>query len=237
MTEDEFKARLEAIRAKRGYLLPHHGLMALGGPGMLEAYDALYSALALEPRSLERHDHEFVWLAVLVAADEAIATHHVAKFLAAGGTPAEVDDVLAITATAMGFHAWRFAGRHWQAHLPSLDASAGYLAAFRRAAGGTPLRLAHLAAVAAHTCRQAWDALAVQIVAAYTEGVTEADLAEALSLTMFSGSVPNFVEGAGVWRELIAAGRVQASPPFYAWATMAGQGGFDEAARTPDDAG
>ncbi|MCC5794595.1 MAG: carboxymuconolactone decarboxylase family protein [Chromatiales bacterium] len=228
--DDSLGSRLAAIRQKRGYLLPHHGLLALGGPGLLEAYDALYSALALEQRVLSRHDHEFVWLAVLLAVDEALATHHVAKFQKAGGTLAEVEDALAISATTIGWSAWSFAGRFWRPHLPELDAHAAYLAAFRRASGQTPLRLAHLAGAAIHTCRQAWDGLAVQIQAGYADGIVEDELAEALTLTMFSGSVPNFVEGAGVWRELISQGRVPASPRFQAWATVPGQGGFDEAA-------
>ena len=229
MTDEDFKARLAAVQEKRGYLLPHHGLLALGGAGLLEAYDGLYAELALKQRVLSRHDHEFVWLAVLLAVDEALATHHVAKFLAAGGTQAEVEDALAIAGTAIGFSAWSFAGRYWQPHLPGLDSGAAYLAAFRRSAGAVPLRLAHLAGAAVHACRQAWDGLAIQIQAGYADGIDEDELAEALTLTMFSGSVPNFVEGAGVWRQLIADGLVPASPRFRSWATMPGQGGFDEA--------
>lgn len=80
-----------------------------------------------------------------------------------------------------------------------------------------------------HTCKAAWDALEWQICAAYTDGVPEAELAEGLSLTMFPGSVPNFVEAARVWRELIVAGKVDASADFRAWAETAGQGGYDEA--------
>ena len=44
--------RLERVKAKRGYLLPHHGLMALTAPQLLEGYDACYTALTLVPRTL-----------------------------------------------------------------------------------------------------------------------------------------------------------------------------------------
>ena len=60
-------------------------------------------------------------------------------------------------------------------------------------------------------------------------GIDERELAEALSLMMFPGSVPYFVEAAGIWRELILAGDVEASPAFRAWAEVSGQGGYDEA--------
>ena len=69
-------------------------------------------------------------------------------------------------------------------------------------------------------------------MAAYARQVAEADLAEALSIMMFPGSVPYFVEAARVWLELIRAGRVQPSPAFAAWAALEGQGGHEEASRT-----
>ena len=55
------------------------------------------------------------------------------------------------------------------------------------------------------------------------------ELAEAISLMMFPGSVPRFVEAAGVWLRLVREGAVAASPVFAAWARLQGQGGFDEA--------
>jgi hypothetical protein len=77
---------LEAVRDKRGYLLPHHGLLALSAPNLLQHYDQLYSSLTLTERYLDRHDHEFVWLGVLMSTQEALGTHHVQRFLNAGGT-------------------------------------------------------------------------------------------------------------------------------------------------------
>lgn len=229
-TTDDLAERLAAVRAKRGYLLPHHGLMAVTAPKLLDAYDAIYTAMTLDDRVLSRHDREFVWLAILIATDEANATHHIAKFRAAGGLDAEVEVVLDVTALALGFASYRFVQTFWTGHLPEIAPHATYLRALRRLAGTTPMRLVHMAIAAVHTCRAAWDALAVQIEAAYADGVAEADLAEALSLAMFPGSVPHFVEAARVWLELVGAGRVPASDAFRAWAALAGQGGWDEAA-------
>jgi len=227
---DAIAARLAAVRAKRGYLLPHHGLMAITAPKLLDAYDTTYTVLALDDRILSRHDREFVWLAILIATDEAIATHHIPKFREAGGSDEEVNAVLGLTAVALGFEAFRFVKRHWLRHLPSIEPHSVYLDVLARSAPGATSRLVHLAAAAVHTCRANWDALACQIVAAYAVGVPEGDLAEALSLAMFPGSVPHFVEAARVWRELIVAGSVDASPAFQAWAALSGQGGYDEAA-------
>ena len=46
---------LEKIHAVQGYLLPHHGLMAISTLHLLERYDLLYSTLALTERHLSRH--------------------------------------------------------------------------------------------------------------------------------------------------------------------------------------
>ncbi|CAH1694091.1 Carboxymuconolactone decarboxylase family protein [Hyphomicrobiales bacterium] len=223
---------LSGIRAKRGYLLPHHGLMAITAPALLDAYDAAYTAMALDDRVLSHHDREFVWLAILIATDEAIATHHIAKFKAAGGTDEEVEVILTVTALALGFESYRFVAKNWLIHLPACDPRAIYLRALRTAAANVPMRLVHMAAAAVFVCKAGWDAVALQIVAAYEDAVPELDLAEAVSLTMFPGSVPHFVEAARVWRELIVEGKVPASQMFRDWADMSGQGGFDEASRT-----
>lgn len=222
---------LSGVRAKRGYLLPHHGLMAITAPALLDAYDAAYTQIALADRVLSHHDREFVWLAILIATDEAIATHHIAKFRDAGGSDAEIEVILTITALALGFESYRFVGRNWLGHLPDCDPKAIYLRALRQAAGPVPMRLVHMAVAAIFVCKAGWDAVALQIVAAYDDGVPELDLAEAVSLTMFPGSVPHFVEAARVWRELIIEGKVAASQPFREWAQLSGQGGFDEASR------
>lgn len=49
---EEVGRRLDEVRAKRGYLLPHHGLLAIAAPRLLAGYDAAYTALTLEPRTM-----------------------------------------------------------------------------------------------------------------------------------------------------------------------------------------
>ena len=84
--EDELTELLTDIHAKRSYLLPHHGLMAVSSPELLAAYDELYSAIALTERQLSRREHEFVWMGVLIATDEILGTHHIKRFRDGGGT-------------------------------------------------------------------------------------------------------------------------------------------------------
>lgn len=102
--------RLAEVRAKRGYLLPHHGMLAIAAPGLLAGYDAAYTALALTPRIMAERPKEFIWLAVLTACDEGIATHHIAKFRNSGGTDAEIELAVRLAAFAEG--ASRSPSRH-----------------------------------------------------------------------------------------------------------------------------
>jgi alkylhydroperoxidase/carboxymuconolactone decarboxylase family protein YurZ len=231
MEEDAIAARLAKVKARRGYLLPHHGLLAVLSEPLLEAYDAAYTRLALDPKVLGAREREFVWLAVLVATDEAAATHHIPKFLAGGGTQEEVAAALRLAAWAVGAGAaYRFVARWWTPHLPGFDAWGGYRADLARLAPPVALRLAIPAAAAVHAARRDEAALAEAIRFAYAEAVPERELAEALSIMMFPGSVPHFVEAARVWLGLIRGGEVAASPAFDAWARLGGLGGWDEAA-------
>jgi alkylhydroperoxidase/carboxymuconolactone decarboxylase family protein YurZ len=224
-TADALK-RLEAVRAKRGYLLPHHGLMALTAPELLAGYDACYTALTLVPRSLSEHDREFVWLGVLTARREHIASQHLHKFMRAGGTKAEVDLIVSLTGVAEGSGAFGFIAQHWQHHLPSYDRKALYFDAIARTCAGNDIRpaLIHMAMAAIHGCLQRVDELKWHIAECYRLQASEQELAEAISYVMFSGSVPFFIEACGVWQTMIRDGDVQASDTFKLWANM-DQGG------------
>jgi alkylhydroperoxidase/carboxymuconolactone decarboxylase family protein YurZ len=222
---EDLAARLEALRAKRGYLLPHHGLMAVTAPRLLDTYDAAYTALALDDRVLSHHDREFVWLGILIASREEIATHHIEKFYKAGGTDAEVRVIMRLAASVCGFRAYGFVAEHWRVPLPGIDAEADWADTFARAGKGAEHRLVHLTATAMQVANGEWVGLRWQLRAAYAAGTDETELAEAVSLTMFPASVPHFVTAARIWLEMIRAGELDASPPFRAWAAMSGQGG------------
>lgn len=229
MDTEDLQQHLEAVRRKRGYLLPHHGLMATALPGMLEDYDDLYTSLALTPRHLDRHDHEVVWLVVLISVNEALGTHHIARFREAGGGDEELPDIVALAAFCRGASAWCFVDGAWSPHLPAYDAQADYRRALHRAAGEIPLRVAHLCAIAAHACAGAWDLFRWQLRAAYADGVPEVEIAEALSLMAFPGSVPSFARACGAWQAMIRSGELAPSEQFRVWAALSGQGGYDEA--------
>jgi alkylhydroperoxidase/carboxymuconolactone decarboxylase family protein YurZ len=228
-TKSGIEARLEKIRAKRGYLLPHHGLMAALSEDLLAGYDAAYTALALDHKVLSVHDRETVWLAVLIATDEALATHHIPKYLQGGGTMDGFAAIARLAAFALGARGYTFLDEHWRSHLESFDISAAYREGLIRAAAPLEPRLAWMAASAIHAAKADHALLRWALVAANRAGVPDLDLAEALSIMMFPGSIPHFVEAARIWLELIRAGEFKPSAELAAWAALDGQGGYDEA--------
>jgi len=222
-TPEQVRARLDALRAARGFVLPHHGLMAAALPDLDAGYEAMYRALTLDPRHLSALERETVWLAILAACEEPVGTHHLRKFQKEGGTEAGALAIFRLGAWAAG--APRYA---------TLEASwAGQFGASMRDAyrdGAQPLRtplpetLARIALAAIQAASdQAWG-LAVEIEAALASGAGESQLAEALSYVIWPRGVNRFVRAAECWLGLIRAGRVPASPAFAAWAAMPDQG-------------
>ena len=231
-TVEEVENALAAVRAKRGYLLPHHGLLAVSAPGLLAAYDATYTEMTLKPRAMTEREKEIVWMIVLVSTQEAIATHHIDRLIKGGGKIEDVSSALALSAWAEGADMHRFVGDHWGPHLADYEAVESYRSGLAKLLEGTGIErwIAEIGLAAAHQCHRRWEWVAEHIRGAYREGASEDALAEGLSLAMFPGGVPNFVDACDLWRELISKGEVEASPPYAAWARLTGQGGFDEAA-------
>ena len=62
----------------------------------------------------------------------------------------------------------------------------------------------------------------------------ELELAESLSLAIFPGSLPQYVRAAEFWRQRIIEGTVTASDLFKEWASIRGQGGYDEVSGVKD---
>ena len=231
MTIDNLQQQLEEVQAKRGYLLPHHGLMALTSPALLQDYDQLYQRLTLTQGFLSRHQHESVWIAILSVLDERFGTHHVHKFQQAGGSHSQMNTILTLAAIARGFGTFSFAQAHWQTQAPDLDAMAAYIDAFDQTGHKLDPALPHLIGIAAQTCLRNAEALRAHIKAAYTNQIDEKAMAEAMLMTMLPGSVPNLVAAAGIWRDLVVKKQVAASPDVGTWANMSGQDGWAGAAK------
>jgi alkylhydroperoxidase/carboxymuconolactone decarboxylase family protein YurZ len=222
------RARLEEFRARRGYVLPHQGAMAAAMPDLQDAYGVMYKALTLTDRHLDPFEKEFVWLAILTAAEEHVGTHHVDLFFRTGGTGKQAEAVFRLVAWARGADTFGFLDRHWQGYFPEVPAAAAYRAGTAALVAGldVPAYLARLALLGIHAARGAHWPLTADLEAAYGEAVPEPKMAEAMSLAMWPCGVNRFLEACGVWLDLLRSGRVEPSPAFRAWAETPGQDGF-----------
>ena len=231
-TRREVEERLKSLRATRGYLLPHHGLLALATPDLLDAYEVSYLKLTMENNHLAEQAKEFVWLAMLGATRVSVGTHHIRRWRDSGGSDAGLEAALKLAAYAQGVAVFPFVQDHWSAHLHGSDPIQMYRDGINGVVGDTdvPATWLELALASTHACLQHWWAFKVHVAGAYSSGASEGELAEALTFAMFHGGTPCFVNACEQWRRLILAGDVPATEPYRAWAEMPGQGGYDEAA-------
>ena len=226
-TPEALRARLEALRQARGYLLPHHGPLAAAAPDLHDAYLRMYTALTLTGRHLEPWEKEFVWLALLVALREEIGTHHLDLFARAGGTEEQARIAIRLSGYAAAADGFAFVSEHWQGWFPGLDASAGYLDGVRLLCGSvvTPAA-ADLALLAVQAALGRDWGIAAHLRAAYGTGIAEDKLTEALALIIWPAGVNRFVTACTVWHRLILASEITPSARYQAWADTAGQGAF-----------
>lgn len=222
VSPEQAQVQLAQLKTKRGYLLPHHGLLAITAPKLLAAYDETYTALTLDSRTLENRVKEIIWVAILVATNEGIAVHHLRRLKEARGSEEEAKAAIRLAAFGRSAAAFKFVQEHWKNNLPSYDRESAYTDTLEALCVGQPLepQTIEMTMAAVHTCLyQHWE-LALHIRRAYEIGVSELALAEAISLTMFPASVPFFVEACGVWLKLIKEGEIPASESLRAWAEI-----------------
>ena len=227
---EELRRRLEELRKSRGFLLPHHGAMAAAMPDLHDAYFVMYRALTLSQRHLDAFEKEFVWLAILIAVEEAIGTHHLDLFFKAGGTQGQAAAAARLVGYAAASRTLSFMAAHWRDHLPDLDAQAAYRDGLDALCAGIDVDRGtiELALAAVNAALQRESGLRFHIAGAYAQEVPETKLAEALSLIIWPVGVNHFLDACGLWHDLMATGVVAPSPLFKVWADTPRQGGFDD---------
>jgi hypothetical protein len=223
---------LKKLHDKRGYLLPHHGLLAISNPNLLEAYDATYTHMTLTDKVLSLYEKEVIWFIILISTSEAIATHHIERLKKSGGSQIDIEAALATAVWAKGADYYTFVEKNCGGHLHEFDGVSKYRAGLKTITEKYEIepKIFEIGLAAAHQCHRRWDWVAEHIIGAYMAGANEGAIAEGLALAMFPGGVPNFVDACDIWRKLIQEEKVKATEPYRAWASMSGLGGFDEAA-------
>lgn len=122
---------LARIRAKRGYLLPFHELLARHAPRILERYDDYYSQVWLERNVLDPRTKELVAIGIHAAVLEREGLEiHLRRAVAAGATEAEIVEAMTLAGIPAGMYSVVVAADVWE----RVRASTGY--SWERPAGG-----------------------------------------------------------------------------------------------------
>lgn len=228
-TPEEVLARLDEFRARRGYVNPQQGPLAAALPAVSDGYRVFYKALVLDEKYLHPLEKEFVWLALLCSASE-LGAHHLKLFFDHGGSNAQADTAFRIAGWAKCVSAYEFVNRRWQSFFPSVNARKAYQNGFLALVYGfesVPLDWACLAFLSAQTGGKSEWGVEAALELCYAHGVSEARMAEAMSVALWPCGANCFHDAAGVWMNLIRSGRVNASPSFRTWAEQPGQDGLE----------
>ena len=111
----EAQAYVDAMVAKRGYVLDYHKYMAANDFGVLQAANGLVEAAYLEPRTLDRKTKELLFilsLTVMRAEKHHIASH-IRVALEEGASPQEVLEAIEIALPEAGVVAFQHGFEVW----------------------------------------------------------------------------------------------------------------------------
>lgn len=225
---EEVVSRLSEFRALRGYVNPQQGPMAAALPEVFNGYRVFYKCLVLDEKHLGPLEKEFVWLALLCTAGE-MGAHHLKLFFQHGGTDEQAEAAFRIAGWVAGVAPYEFASNRWQHHFPRVPALKAYCKAGQVLVSnldGVSQEWAYLAMLSAQTGGKSKWGVKAALELCYEHNVSEAKMAEAMSVALWPCGANCFHDAAEVWLELIRSGSVKASAPFKAWADLPNQDGL-----------
>ncbi|MDP9266135.1 MAG: carboxymuconolactone decarboxylase family protein [Chloroflexota bacterium] len=99
------EALVERLKAKRGYLLPFHRLLAAHAPGTLEKYDDFYSQVWFERNVLDPRVKELIAVGIHTAILEREGLEiRMKRAMKAGATEAEIVEAVTLAGIPAGMY-------------------------------------------------------------------------------------------------------------------------------------
>lgn len=203
-SKDKGEKLLNAMFAKRGYLLPYHRMLGASDPKLLAAYDALYTRLTLDERILTAVEKETVWIALIATTREKLASFHFERAAAAGMSNNAISDALAIAAACESFNALFFGYSAFDKWVPESLAMKSYIRIFKAASGRTLPVTAEIAAAVCHAGLRNANGMRVHLERAFACGAKHDQMAEALSYVLLHRGGPTMVDAVACWEKAAA---------------------------------
>ncbi len=108
------EALVERIKAKRGYLLPFHRLLAEHAPDTLEKYDDFYSQVWFEKNVLDARVKELIAVGIHTAILEREGLEiHMKRAVKAGATEAEIIEAVTLAGIPAGMYTVLVGSQVW----------------------------------------------------------------------------------------------------------------------------
>ncbi len=108
------EALVERIKAKRGYLLPFHRLLAEHAPDTLEKYDEFYSQVWFERNVLDARVKELIAVGIHAAILEREGLEiHMKRAVKAGATEAEIIEAVTLAGIPAGMYTVLVGSQIW----------------------------------------------------------------------------------------------------------------------------
>lgn len=210
---------LEKVKAKRGYTLPFHELFCCVDPVLLEKYDAFYENLTLGRRHLDDKTKELVWLGILIAVSEEAGIIHLERGRKAGITDEEISDVVMLAQVAKGFEALSFLEEKWGEHLPNFEVMKMYDRVIENLTKNIAIarNRVELVLIGVYSALSNKRALRFHLKRAYTHGLRDEEVAEAMSYVFIPCGGNVLIEAAEVIKELVQSRELKPVSSFKIW--------------------
>lgn len=196
---------LDAMLAKRGYLLSYHRMLAASDPQLLANYDALYTRLTLDQRVLTAVERETVWVALIATTREKYAVFHFDRAITAGMSNDAISDAVAVAAACESFDALHFAQTEFTKWVPESRAMKRYLRMFDAARGRIRPATAEIAAVVCHAAHRNAGGMRVHLARAFASGASREQVAEALAYVLLHRGGPTMIDAVDCWEKAAPA--------------------------------
>ena len=203
--QDDGAKLLDAMHAKRGYLLSYHRMLAASDPQLLANYDALYTRLTLDQRVLTPVERETVWIALITTTREKYAVFHFDRAVQAGMSPDAISDAVALAAACESFSAAHFAQTEFAKWTPESRAMKRYLRMFDAARGRTRPACAEISAVVCHAAHRNAEGMRTHLARAFERGASRGQLAEGLSYVLLHRGGPTMIDAVNCWEKCAPA--------------------------------
>ena len=218
---------IERVKAKRGYLLSHHELLAAADPDMLDIYDRLYEHLTLKPKYLDNRRKELVWMGILSAVFEtAGGPIHIARAREADVSEAEMAECFNLAQISRGFTVVDFVEREWESLMNGTRAVNTYTDLIDRFARTSVLSITEieLVLIGIHAALVQPKALRLHLLRANRLGLTDGEVYEALSYVLMPCGAPTLIEAAEVVKAALAGQEYEPDSLFKTWAATLSNG-------------